>query len=91
MASAAKGGQFGVRIAFLPDGNHLFLAVGDRRRSTPAQDPNQPRVSRSALPELDSRLRPQRDGRVERRARHGQIVCGGDNSISTWCNLYNFE
>ena len=37
-----KGGQFGAQIAFSPDSNHLFLAVGDRQRMTPAQDPNQP-------------------------------------------------
>ena len=37
-----KGGQFGAQIAFAPDGNSLFLTVGDRQRFTPAQDPNQP-------------------------------------------------
>jgi aldose sugar dehydrogenase len=37
-----KGGQFGAQIAFSPDGNYLFLAVGERQRMTPAQDPNQP-------------------------------------------------
>jgi glucose/arabinose dehydrogenase len=37
-----KGGQFGAAIAFSPDGQYLFLAVGDRQRMTPAQDPNQP-------------------------------------------------
>ena len=36
-----KGGQFGAQIAFSPDGRYLFLAVGDRQRMTPAQDPNQ--------------------------------------------------
>jgi glucose/arabinose dehydrogenase len=36
------GGQFGAAIAFSPDGNYLFLSVGDRQRMTPAQDPNQP-------------------------------------------------
>jgi glucose/arabinose dehydrogenase len=36
-----KGGQFGAQIAFSPDGRYLFLAVGDRMRMTPAQDPNQ--------------------------------------------------
>jgi glucose/arabinose dehydrogenase len=36
-----KGGQFGAQIAFSPDGQYLFLAVGDRQRMTPAQDPNQ--------------------------------------------------
>jgi glucose/arabinose dehydrogenase len=37
-----KGGQFGAAIAFSPDGQYLFLSVGDRQRMTPAQDPNQP-------------------------------------------------
>src|SRR5450432_2674868 len=37
-----KGGQEGAQIAFAPDGNSLFLAVGDRQRMTPAQDPDQP-------------------------------------------------
>jgi glucose/arabinose dehydrogenase len=36
------GGQEGAQIAFAPDGNSLFLTVGDRQRFTPAQDPNQP-------------------------------------------------
>ena len=36
------GGQEGAQIAFSPDGNYLFLAVGDRQRMTPAQDPDQP-------------------------------------------------
>src|SRR5947208_3696774 len=37
-----KGGQAGGPIAFSPDGQYLFLAVGDRQRMTPAQDPDQP-------------------------------------------------
>ena len=37
-----KGGQEGAQIAFSPDGKYLFLAVGERQRFTPAQDPNQP-------------------------------------------------
>ena len=37
-----KGGQEGAQVAFAPDGNSLFLTVGDRQRFTPAQDPNQP-------------------------------------------------
>src|SRR5258706_2917768 len=36
-----RGGQFGVQIAFSPDSRVLFLAVGERQRMTPAQDPNQ--------------------------------------------------
>jgi aldose sugar dehydrogenase len=37
-----QGGQFGAQIAFSPDGQYLFLTVGDRQRMTPAQDPDQP-------------------------------------------------
>src|SRR5271170_2681392 len=37
-----KGGQEGAQIAFSPDGQFLFLTVGDRQRFTPAQDPDQP-------------------------------------------------
>jgi glucose/arabinose dehydrogenase len=37
-----KGGQEGGAVAFAPDGQSLFLSVGDRQRFTPAQDPNQP-------------------------------------------------
>ncbi len=37
-----KGGQAGGPIAFTADGKYLFLAVGDRQRMTPAQDPSQP-------------------------------------------------
>jgi glucose/arabinose dehydrogenase len=37
-----KGGQEGAQIAFSPDGQFLFLTVGERQRFTPAQDPNQP-------------------------------------------------
>src|SRR4051794_5482348 len=33
-----RGGQFGAQIAFSPDGQYLFLTVGDRQRMTPAQD-----------------------------------------------------
>jgi aldose sugar dehydrogenase len=36
------GGQAGAQIAFAPDGQSLFLTVGDRMRFTPAQDPDQP-------------------------------------------------
>jgi glucose/arabinose dehydrogenase len=36
-----KGGQFGAQIAFAPDGQSLFLTVGERQRMTPAQDPSQ--------------------------------------------------
>ena len=36
------GGQAGGAVAFSPDGQYLFLTVGDRQRFTPAQDPDQP-------------------------------------------------
>jgi len=36
-----RGGQLGAQIAFSPNGQYLFLAVGERQRMTPAQDPNQ--------------------------------------------------
>ena len=35
-----RGGQDGAQVAFSPDGQYLFLTVGDRQRMTPAQDPN---------------------------------------------------
>src|ERR1043166_9420831 len=37
-----KGGQEGAQLAFAPDGNSLFLEVGERQRFTPAQDPDWP-------------------------------------------------
>ncbi|MFL6351970.1 MAG: PQQ-dependent sugar dehydrogenase [Bryobacteraceae bacterium] len=37
-----KGGQEGAQVAFSPNSKYLFLAVGERQRFTPAQDPNQP-------------------------------------------------
>jgi glucose/arabinose dehydrogenase len=37
-----RGGQFGAAVAFSPDGQLLYLTVGDRQRMTPAQDPNSP-------------------------------------------------
>src|SRR6185369_8603549 len=37
-----KGGQEGAQVAFSPDGQYLFLSVGERMRFTPAQDPVQP-------------------------------------------------
>jgi glucose/arabinose dehydrogenase len=40
--AGGKGGQFGGAVAFSPDGQYLFLTVGDRQRFTPAQDPNSP-------------------------------------------------
>jgi len=40
--AGGKGGQFGARIAFAPNGRSLFLSSGERQRFTPAQDPNQP-------------------------------------------------
>ena len=52
-----RGGQFGAQIAFSPDGNYLFLTVGDRQRMTPAQDPNQP-LGKILRLTLDGSLRP---------------------------------
>lgn len=40
--AGGRGGQFGGAVAFAPDGQYLFLTVGDRQRMTPAQDPNSP-------------------------------------------------
>jgi glucose/arabinose dehydrogenase len=37
-----KGGQEGGQVAFSPDGQYLFLTVGERQRFTPAQDPDWP-------------------------------------------------
>ncbi len=37
-----KGGQEGAQVAFAPDGQSLYMTVGDRQRFTPAQDPDQP-------------------------------------------------
>lgn len=37
-----KGGQSGGPLAFSPDGKYIYLALGDRQRFAPAQDPSQP-------------------------------------------------
>lgn len=37
-----RGGQFGAAVAFSADKKYLFLAVGDRQRMTPAQNPDSP-------------------------------------------------
>jgi len=37
-----KGGQAGGQVAFSPDGQYIFMTVGDRQRMIPAQDPSQP-------------------------------------------------
>lgn len=37
-----RGGQVGGAVAFSPDGQFLFLALGDRNRITPPRDPDQP-------------------------------------------------
>lgn len=36
-----QGGQVGAQVAFSPDGQYLFLTVGDRMRMTVSQDPDQ--------------------------------------------------
>ncbi|WP_323012650.1 PQQ-dependent sugar dehydrogenase [Castellaniella sp.] len=38
--AAAQGGHPGSKIAFSPDGQHLFLTVGERQDSDTAQDPD---------------------------------------------------
>ena len=40
--TGGKGGHFGARIAFAPDGQSLFLSAGERQRFEPAQDPSLP-------------------------------------------------
>ena len=40
--AGGRGGQFGARTAFAPDGKSLFLSSGERQRFTPAQDASQP-------------------------------------------------
>ncbi len=35
---ATTGGQLGARLAFSPDGRHLFVTSGERQQGTPAQD-----------------------------------------------------
>lgn len=40
--AGGQGGQFGGAVAFSPDGELLYLTVGERQRFTPAQDPNSP-------------------------------------------------
>ena len=37
-----KGGQAGGQVVFSPDGQSLYMTVGDRQRMVPAQDPSQP-------------------------------------------------
>src|SRR5881227_1417850 len=37
-----KGGQAGGQVVFSPDGQYLYMTVGERQRMTPAQDPDQP-------------------------------------------------
>ncbi len=37
-----KGGQAGGQVVFSPDGQYLYMSVGDRQRMAPAQDPDQP-------------------------------------------------
>ncbi|HEX5475229.1 MAG TPA: PQQ-dependent sugar dehydrogenase [Vicinamibacterales bacterium] len=37
-----RGGQEGAQVAFSPDGQYLFLGLGDRQRFTPSQDPDWP-------------------------------------------------
>ena len=85
-----KGGQFGAQIAFSPDGQYLFLTVGDRQRMTPAQDP-EPAARQDPAPDARRQAGAgQSDGRQDRRgdraadrsaARHrsGQDRAGGQH------------
>lgn len=41
-AARGSGGQFGGAVAFAPDGQSLFLTVGERMRMTPAQEADSP-------------------------------------------------
>lgn len=52
-----KGGQAGGQIAFSPDGQYLYMSVGDRQRMTPAQDPDQP-VGKTLRLTLDGKPAP---------------------------------
>jgi aldose sugar dehydrogenase len=56
-----KGGQAGGQIAFSPDGQFLFMSVGDRQRMTPAQDPDQP-VGKILRLTLDGKPAPDNPG-----------------------------
>src|SRR5688572_4334522 len=56
-----KGGQAGAQIAFAPDGQSLFMTVGDRQRMTPAQDPDQP-VGKIVHLTLDGKPAPDNPG-----------------------------
>ena len=61
------GGQFGALIAFSPDGQYLYLTVGERQRMTPAQDPNQA-LGKILRLTLDGKPAPGNpDGRQDRR------------------------
>ena len=40
--TGGRGGHYGARIAFAPDGQSLFLSAGERQRFTPAQDMSLP-------------------------------------------------
>ena len=40
--TGGRGGHFGARIAFAPDGQSLFLSAGERQRFAPAPDPSLP-------------------------------------------------
>ena len=42
--AGGRGGQFGARIAFAPDGQSLFLSSGERQRFTRTQDARHERV-----------------------------------------------
>ena len=67
-----KGGQEGAQIAFSPDGNYLFLSVGDRQRFTPAQG-SEPTRGQDPTP----------DARWQTRPRQSQLPSKGCSDYST--------
>ena len=68
-----KGGQEGAQVAFSPDGQYLYLTVGDRQRFTPAQDP-EPARRQDPAPDTGWQTRSrQSDGRQNRRRHHSLI------------------
>ena len=64
-----KGGQEGGAVAFSPDGQYLFLTVGDRQRFTPAQDPR-PARRQDPAPDAGRQTRPRQSQLRQNRRRH---------------------
>ncbi len=89
-----RGGQFGAQIAFSPDGQYLFLTVGDRQRMTPAQDPNQ-EVGQDPAPDARRQARAgQSDGGKDRRGECSLINPPRDTEVAKTApviSTYTFE